>query len=135
DGVAPHGAVPVPPVGQGTMGRVPGPAVRADAPPVRVPAHAGGCANIGGSVAALRVGGAPTAAGPYAQVMAEIHTLTGTASPGGLLLEGTTDGWRRRMAIDRERGTLVVIDHGDAAAEHRGGIVGVRFTGFVGHQD
>ena len=67
--------------------------------------------------------------------MAEIHTLTGTASPGGLLFECTSDGCGRRMVIDRERGTLVVIDHGDAAAEHRGGIGGVRFTGFVGHQD
>ena len=67
--------------------------------------------------------------------MADIHTLAGTASPGGLLFECTVDGCGRRMVIDRERGTLVVIDHGDTAAEHRGGIGGVRFTGFVGHQD
>jgi hypothetical protein len=51
------------------------------------------------------------------------------------LFECTVDGCGRRMVIDRERGTLVVIDHGDTAAEHRGGIGGVRFTGLVGHQD
>jgi hypothetical protein len=67
--------------------------------------------------------------------MTDIHTLSGTAGPGGFLFECTVDGCGRRMVIDRDRGTLVVIDHGDAAAVHRGGIGGVRFTGLVGHPD
>jgi hypothetical protein len=52
--------------------------------------------------------------------MTAIHTLVGTASPGGLLFECTVDECGRRLVIDRDRGELVVIDHGDRAAMHRG---------------
>jgi hypothetical protein len=56
--------------------------------------------------------------------MTGIHTLAGTASPGGLLFE-CTDGCGRRLVIDRDRGELVVIDHGDRTALHRGSMGGV----------
>ncbi|GAA1040456.1 hypothetical protein GCM10009557_61810 [Virgisporangium ochraceum] len=54
--------------------------------------------------------------------MTAIHVLAGIASPGGLLFECTVDGCGRRLVIDRERGALVVIDHGDPGAVHRGGM-------------
>jgi hypothetical protein len=57
--------------------------------------------------------------------MTGIHLLAGTASPGGLLFECTVDGCGRRLVIDRDRGDMVVIDHGDRTAVHRGRMGGV----------
>ncbi len=58
-----------------------------------------------------------------------------TASPGGLLFECTVDGCGRRLVIDRDRGEMVVIDHGDRAAVHRGGIGGVALAAATVNQD
>jgi hypothetical protein len=54
--------------------------------------------------------------------MSGIHVLAGTSGPGGLLFECTVDGCGRRLVIDRDRGEMVVIDHGDRGAVHRGGM-------------
>lgn len=57
--------------------------------------------------------------------MTGVHVLTSTISPGGLLFECTVEGCGRRLVIDRDRGELVVIDHGDLTAIHRGSTGGV----------
>ncbi len=54
--------------------------------------------------------------------MTDIHLLAGTASPGGLLFECTVDGCGRRLVVGRDTGEMVVLDHGDRTAVHRGGI-------------
>ena len=54
--------------------------------------------------------------------MTGFHTLTCTSQPGGLLWECEVDGCGRRLVVDRDRGELVVIDHGDVGAVHRGGM-------------
>ena len=67
--------------------------------------------------------------------MTGIHTLVGTASPGGVLFECTVEGCGRRLAIDRDRGEMVVIDHGDRSAVHRGSMGGVALVPATVHQD
>jgi hypothetical protein len=61
------------------------------------------------------------------------HRLTCTTSPGGLLFE-CADGCGRRLVIDRQRGQLVVIDHGDRYARHEGAIGGVRLAPPIAQQ-
>jgi hypothetical protein len=53
------------------------------------------------------------------------HRLECTPAPGGLLFECTADGCGRRLVIDRSRGELIVIDHGDRSALHSGAVGGV----------
>ncbi len=54
--------------------------------------------------------------------MSDVHVLAVTAEPSGLVF--ACDECGRRMVIDRD-GRYTVIDHGDPAAVHRGGIGGV----------
>jgi hypothetical protein len=67
--------------------------------------------------------------------MTAIHELAGTAGPGGLLFECTVDGCGRRLVIDGARGDLVVIDHGDLSAVHRGATGGVALAPATVRQD
>jgi hypothetical protein len=57
--------------------------------------------------------------------MTDVHRLTCTTSPGGLIFE-CADGCGRRLVIDRQRGGFVVIDHGDRSVRHEGAVGGVR---------
>jgi YD repeat-containing protein len=57
------------------------------------------------------------------------HRLTGTVAAGGLLFE--CDSCGRRLGIDRTTGELVIIDHGDRAARHRGSIGDIELTATV----
>lgn len=59
--------------------------------------------------------------GPY-------HQLSCTISPGGLLFTCEQEGCGRRLVIDRDRGEMVVIDHGDRSALHRGFAGGVAMS-------
>jgi hypothetical protein len=52
--------------------------------------------------------------------MTGFHQLSCTESPGGLLFTCDEESCGRRLAIDRDSGEMVVIDHGDRAALHRG---------------
>ncbi|WP_328472310.1 hypothetical protein OHA21_09520 [Actinoplanes sp. NBC_00393] len=52
--------------------------------------------------------------------MSTVHQLIGVAEPGGLLFECESCG--RRLVIDRDTGEMVIVDHGDRAALHRGSI-------------
>ncbi|NMO52472.1 hypothetical protein HH310_14880 [Actinoplanes sp. TBRC 11911] len=52
------------------------------------------------------------------------HRLIGTESPGGLLFECESCG--RRLVVDGESGEMVIVDHGDRAALHRGAMGGVK---------
>jgi hypothetical protein len=56
--------------------------------------------------------------------MTNLHRLGCTISPAGLLFE-CEDGCGRRIVIDRNRGDMVVIDHGDRSALHQGSVGGV----------
>jgi hypothetical protein len=60
--------------------------------------------------------------------MAIFHQLSCTVSPGGLLFACEDDDCGRRLVIDRDRGELVVIDHGDRSALHRGSVGGVEMS-------
>ena len=60
--------------------------------------------------------------------MTTFHQLSCTVSPGGLLFACEDDDCGRRLIIDRERGELVVIDHGDRSALHRGSVGGVEMS-------
>jgi hypothetical protein len=57
--------------------------------------------------------------------MTDIHHLSVTTSPGGLLFVCERDDCGRRVVIDRDRGEMVVIDHGDRYALHEGSLGGV----------
>jgi hypothetical protein len=57
--------------------------------------------------------------------MTGVHELAVTIEPGGLLFTCPVPGCGRRMAVDRE-GRYTVIDRGDPAASHRGGVGGVQ---------
>jgi hypothetical protein len=57
--------------------------------------------------------------------MTDIHHLSVTTSPGGLLFVCERDDCGRRVVIDRDRGEMVVIDHGDRSALHEGFLGGV----------
>jgi hypothetical protein len=59
--------------------------------------------------------------------MTDLHRLTCTTGPGGLLFE-CADGCGRRLVIDRQRGGLVVIDHGDRSVRHEGAVGGLRLA-------
>jgi hypothetical protein len=56
------------------------------------------------------------------------HQLSCTISPGGLLFTCGDDDCGRRLVIDRDRGEMVVIDHGDPYASHRGSVGGVELS-------
>ena len=56
--------------------------------------------------------------------MTDIHHLNVTTSPGGLLFVCERDDCGRRVVIDRDRGEMVVIDHGDRSALHEGSLGG-----------
>jgi len=60
--------------------------------------------------------------------MTDFHELTGVISPGGLLFTCAAEDCGRRLVIDRDSGELVVIDHGDRAALHRGSVGGVELA-------
>ncbi|WP_433305983.1 hypothetical protein ACQP2F_19555 [Actinoplanes sp. CA-030573] len=57
------------------------------------------------------------------------HRLIGTVAAGGLLFECESCG--RRLGIERGSGELVILDHGDRAAQHRGSIGDVELTATV----
>ncbi len=59
--------------------------------------------------------------------MTNLHRLGCTTSPAGLLFE-CVDGCGRRLVIDRRRGEMVVIDHGDREALHQGSVGGVELA-------
>jgi hypothetical protein len=60
--------------------------------------------------------------------MTTFHRLKCTASPGGLLFTCEDDECGRRLIVDPTGGGLVVIDHGDRAALHRGSVGGVELS-------
>ena len=60
--------------------------------------------------------------------MTAVHHLSCTTSPGGLLFECEQDDCGRRVVIDRDRGEMIVIDHGDRYALHRGSLGGVELA-------
>ncbi|MFI5889595.1 hypothetical protein ACIA5D_05685 [Actinoplanes sp. NPDC051513] len=60
--------------------------------------------------------------------MGTYHQLTGAISPGGLLFTCEEDDCGRRLVIDRDRGEMVVIDHGDPFALHQGVVGGVEMS-------
>jgi hypothetical protein len=60
--------------------------------------------------------------------MSSMHRLAGTAAPGGLTFQCEDDSCGRRLVIDRDTGEVVIIDHGDRAALHRGSIGDVQLA-------
>jgi hypothetical protein len=66
--------------------------------------------------------------------MTDIHQFSATASPGGLLFVCERDDCGRRVVIDRDRGEMVVIDHGDRNAVHEGSLGGVKLGQSAVHQ-
>lgn len=60
--------------------------------------------------------------------MTDIHHLNPTMSQGGLLFVCEREDCGRRVVIDRDRGEMVVIDHGDRYALHEGSIGGVKLS-------
>jgi DNA-binding SARP family transcriptional activator len=67
-------------------------------------------------------------AAAYHQNVTNVHVVTGTTSPAGILFECEVPGCGRRVGIDRTSGKLVVIDKGDPYALHRGFVGGVEIT-------
>ncbi len=59
--------------------------------------------------------------------MNDIHRLTGSSQPGGLLFE-CEEGCGRRLVVDRASGELTVIDRGDQMALHRGSMGGAELA-------
>lgn len=51
--------------------------------------------------------------------MEQVHQLSGSSHPGGLLFE-CAEGCGRRMVVDRTSGALTIVDRGDLMAMHRG---------------
>ena len=60
--------------------------------------------------------------------MSTVHQLIGTVAPGGLLFECEDETCCRRLVIDRDTGTMVIIDHGDRAALHHGTVGDIRLS-------
>jgi hypothetical protein len=52
--------------------------------------------------------------------MSDVHELTATVEPGGLVFTCTAESCGRRVVIDGGTGEFTVIDHGDRTALHRG---------------
>jgi hypothetical protein len=59
--------------------------------------------------------------------MEDVHRLSASSHPGGLLFE-CDDGCGRRLVVDRTSGDLTIVDRGDLTALHRGAIGGVELT-------